>query len=344
MGAWGTALFSDDTACDVRERYKLLLRESQNSALATERLLQEFAETCEDPDDGPVFWLALALTQHKLGRLEPRVRSEALALLERGAGLERWREAGPRELKKRQAVHDKLRAELLSPLPPPRNIRPIFRDSTQWTVGELVAYRLRSERYIVLRVVSAEEHAHGRAPVVELLDWEGAAPPPPAALAEAAIRRANLSPWSLFQLLARSASLGARDPALAMKGLLADLGLLAPEDACVSMASLLDPAQSTPAGFDWAKHHQRVEKALDRVRAASAAVEARLKDLARQRVPALLAPITQFSLRREPGLESLPTRRLKRLRSVSPAAAPGEWLALRWTEFDELLQELFGLT
>jgi len=73
MGAWKAAVFSDDTACDVRDNYVDLIGDGLSGAEATKKLLREWAGSLDDPDEGPVFWLALAATQWKNGRLEDLV-------------------------------------------------------------------------------------------------------------------------------------------------------------------------------------------------------------------------------------------------------------------------------
>jgi len=40
----------------------------------------------------PLFWLALALAQWKLGRLDDETRRNALAIIDSGKEIERWRE------------------------------------------------------------------------------------------------------------------------------------------------------------------------------------------------------------------------------------------------------------
>jgi hypothetical protein len=75
MGAWGTAIFSDDDACDVRDGYRQLVTDGLTGPAATNRLLLEWKEVLADEDDGPLFWLALAATQWQFGRLEARVKA-----------------------------------------------------------------------------------------------------------------------------------------------------------------------------------------------------------------------------------------------------------------------------
>src|SRR5947209_4537342 len=107
MGAWGPAIFSDDTASDLRADYRDLIGDGVPGSSATDRLLVEWRGSLEDPDEAPVFWLALAATQWACGRLEPRVQEEALRVIADGSDLRRW--AGDAKLiKKRQAALSKL--------------------------------------------------------------------------------------------------------------------------------------------------------------------------------------------------------------------------------------------
>ena len=112
MGAWGTALFSDDTACDVRDSYVDLVGDGLTGPEATHALLREWSTTLNDSYESPVFWLALAATQRKCGRPEPRVLQQALNLIDSGSDLARWGESDSKDFKKRKVVLEKLRAQL----------------------------------------------------------------------------------------------------------------------------------------------------------------------------------------------------------------------------------------
>src|SRR5215467_13907588 len=121
MGVWGTALFSDDSACDVRDSYVTLVGDGLTGPEATRALLREWSASVNDPDEAPVFWLALAATQWKCGRLEPEVLRQALNVIDSGADLARWDE-DPTLRGKREVVLKKLRAQLISPQPPEKRI------------------------------------------------------------------------------------------------------------------------------------------------------------------------------------------------------------------------------
>lgn len=63
MGTWGVAIFSDDAAADVRDEWRGYLGEGLSGQQATDKLLKSWSASLDDPDDGPVFWLALAAAQ-----------------------------------------------------------------------------------------------------------------------------------------------------------------------------------------------------------------------------------------------------------------------------------------
>lgn len=170
MGAWNTAIFGDDTACDVREGYRELVANGSSGPQATDQLLREWREITDDEDDGPVFWLALAATQWACGRLEERVKAKAMTILDNGSSLSRWSDGGdPKVLKQHRAVLAKLRDQLQSPQPAIKRIRKRQRTECPWSVGEVLAYRLRSGRSLLLHVVGE----FGPSPVFAMLEWVG---------------------------------------------------------------------------------------------------------------------------------------------------------------------------
>src|SRR5687768_16684348 len=94
MGTWGTGIFDDDAAADVRDDWREAVLEGLSSEDATARLVGAYSELIDDPEEGPVFWIALAAAQHRMGRLLPAVRDRALALIDAGADVARFAEGG----------------------------------------------------------------------------------------------------------------------------------------------------------------------------------------------------------------------------------------------------------
>jgi hypothetical protein len=175
MGVSSTAIFGDDTACDVRDAYRELVANGSSGPEATDELLREWGDIIDDEDDGPVFWLALAAAQWACGRLEERVKTKAVKIIDKGSSLGLWSEGGESKmLKQRQAVLAKLRAQLQSPQPAVKRIRKPSKNECPWTVGEVLAYRLRSGKSVLLHVVGE----FGPSPIFAILDWVGKEIPP----------------------------------------------------------------------------------------------------------------------------------------------------------------------
>ena len=188
MGTWGTALYSDDLAADLRGDFTDAAGDGLSAASIVDRLAQEYAASVADADEGPVFWLAVADMGWRLGRLDERARLEALAAIDSGRDLARWED--PRDRVKRAAVLTALRARLSSPPPPPKHVPRRVRHATGWQLGEVFALRLKSGRLTLLRVCDFHEEKDGRFAVFELLDWTGDAVPSPAEIQGQAPRRA----------------------------------------------------------------------------------------------------------------------------------------------------------
>jgi hypothetical protein len=156
MGADGPGLFSDDTACDVRDEYREALEDGATDAEAESRVLREFADDLDDPDERIVVWLALAFTQSKHGRLSGTTRREVLAVLDAGGDLERWREAGPGAVRRRAAVLERVRAQVEGPQPAPRKVRRHRPPVSSLAAGQVLGYRARSGRLHLMRVVAVD--------------------------------------------------------------------------------------------------------------------------------------------------------------------------------------------
>jgi hypothetical protein len=193
MGAWGYKLYDDDEAQDARYSYKKLLEQGLDDQAATDEFLKVWRESLDDSDDGPTVWFALADTQWKFGRLEDRVRKQAMTIIDDGSSLARWEEGGPKVVARRQKVLDELKQQLLSPQPP-RKVIKVKKPAkiATWSPGELIAYRLYSGRFIVLCLEEIHEGHHAR---LSALDWIGDAPPEPRSVANLKRKPLDVGRW-----------------------------------------------------------------------------------------------------------------------------------------------------
>src|SRR5215469_93571 len=141
VSAWGPGLFADDTACDVRDEYRALIEDGTGDDSAMRRILDAYADALEDPDDGPVIWLALAFTQSKIGRLDHNLATRALEIIDHDEGMSRWLEQGPNLEARRRAALAQVRAQLTGPQPRRKKLRPPWRHVTSLHAGDVLAYR-----------------------------------------------------------------------------------------------------------------------------------------------------------------------------------------------------------
>jgi hypothetical protein len=159
MGSWGTGIFQDDFACDVRDYYNELVSLRFDDGEILDELKREFGVA--DGIDESTFWIALALLQHRLGRLTEDVRRQACEFIDTGRALNDWielTEEGDPSIKSREKQLQKAKAAILSPQPPrktpalSKELR-LRIDRTYepypWKPGNLYSYKTESGEYLV---------------------------------------------------------------------------------------------------------------------------------------------------------------------------------------------------
>lgn len=177
MGTWGTGLFSSDMARDIRDSYRERIEAGIEDAEATRLTLEEFRRSLDDPEEGTVLLVALAVTQSKIGRLDPVIRGRALAALDSGADLATWEQENPKLLPRRREVLNQARAQLTGVQPARKRLRPPPRPSSGLVAGDILALTLPSG-VALWRVVRVKSHRRGETPYLERLDFAGSEVPP----------------------------------------------------------------------------------------------------------------------------------------------------------------------
>jgi len=172
MGIWGAGIFDDDEAADLRTDYRVYLADAQSNEGATDLAARRYDANLADPGRTTAFWLALALIEQREGRLDPRVRTAALSIIDTGLDLAKWTD--PALKKKRAKALQGLRHTLTSASPPPKPMpKPIPTQLAGWTSSDVVAYRMENGRYALLHVLYYDlwSNVRARAPVVSVLNW-----------------------------------------------------------------------------------------------------------------------------------------------------------------------------
>jgi hypothetical protein len=211
VGTWGPAVFSDDLACDIRDDFRDLIAEGASPEDATEQLLRQYRSSLGNDDERAVVWLALASSQWSAGRLIPRVREPAMAIIESGEDLRRLEALGAdsRFLSRRRTALSKLKDQLQREPPPPRKIRRRFRSRSFFSPGDILLCRPNDD--VRLLVVVADPHVDkgGSGDRLVQLPWSGNTAPKGSELKRlvdkvrrkpsAADSRADCTAWLVFQ-------------------------------------------------------------------------------------------------------------------------------------------------
>ncbi len=168
MGAWGTAIFSNDTSSDVRAEFRDLIADGVGPREATDRLVSSYEPG--SGEDAVDFWLGLALAQHRLGRLLPDVHQAAVAAAQQ-EDLSRWQRED--RDKRRQAVAKAL-AELASEQPPSKAARKQPKSRTDLVEGQHFLYSFAPGRQVLFQVRFVQDGC----PLIAMLDWRDNDPVP----------------------------------------------------------------------------------------------------------------------------------------------------------------------
>lgn len=178
MGSWGTGIRQDDFVCDVEGAFREHLKDGKSLSDATESVHKQFAETIDDCDDGPLFWLALADMQWTYGGLDPLVRQRVSEIIESDIGMERWGEPTDKLYQHRKTAlakfHDKISRPNLKPTRPPKRIN----RKPKFTPGDCLAVQLENGQYGAALVLATDSSdAEHPTDLVADLDYLSDEPP-----------------------------------------------------------------------------------------------------------------------------------------------------------------------
>jgi hypothetical protein len=185
MGVFGAGIFADDDALDVREEYRHILGDMQSDERATEIAARAYNASFDNPGETTAFWLALAWTQWKMGRLDPRVKAIGLRIIDEGLDIAKW-EGSPLRSKRLRALAT-ARTMFESPPPPARAMpKPLPKQLTELETNEFVAVRLENGRVAVLHVLGWKRSGwfKVKGPCVSIYNWTATEMPTEADLAE----------------------------------------------------------------------------------------------------------------------------------------------------------------
>lgn len=147
MSAWGYAIRSDDTVCDIQDSFKNSLKKDKNIAIATEAVHSEYGHMMGDPDDEPLFWLALADMQWTYGDLDAKVLKRVKADFKSEAGMDVWRDDPEFKFEKRRQVLEKFIDKISKRNPKPTKIPKLVIRPPKFAAGDCIAVPLEDGTY-----------------------------------------------------------------------------------------------------------------------------------------------------------------------------------------------------
>jgi len=119
MSSWGTGLYQDDFAADLKNTIALVSKVPADGDRLLAILRELHGDADLDGDDGTTFWLVVADQFERKGVVSPAVSKRALAVIEDDEDLDRLRDLGldARGLAARRKVLDELASRLRAPRP-----------------------------------------------------------------------------------------------------------------------------------------------------------------------------------------------------------------------------------
>jgi hypothetical protein len=209
MGAWGPALYSDDTTCDVRDAYVENLKLGRSDTEAYEYVLRSYADLADDWQVMYLVYFALADTAWKYGRLHEPIKARALELIGQGGDISVWERDAPDEVPARRKTLRSLEVRLLSEQPEPRQVTVSTpkpkKIRCKAPVGTVFTLDLPSGYQAFVAIAGFIDLGKSVDPVFSILDWRCHTLPSQAELNEAALKTlpvksglGNQAHWGIF--------------------------------------------------------------------------------------------------------------------------------------------------
>lgn len=165
MGAWGTAISSNDTYADIYSDFFELYNNGLDVAEISKKLIDNNQETINDTVDSNNFWFALAKAQWECKQLDKEIFEQVKKVIETGADLEIWRqlEAEEKDIKKRKAVLDKFLTDLQTERPKSKSRKKKIIRQPVFEKGDCLTFKLENGNYggaVILEAIKDSEYGH----------------------------------------------------------------------------------------------------------------------------------------------------------------------------------------
>ncbi len=161
MGTWGTRLTDDDYAADVIAEYFELYNSGKEPGEVRSVLEKNEVSSISDPNDGYMFWLALAKAQWDVGALDQDVFRKVRQIVESDVDTKNWIARGARETdaQKRKISISNFLLKLEKVNPKPKKRKKTRLKSSPFNKGDVLVFKFSDGYYGATVVFNAEKES-----------------------------------------------------------------------------------------------------------------------------------------------------------------------------------------
>lgn len=152
MSGWGTKIFDNDLALDVKNDFQDLL----GLGMKIEDYILKYKPLMKD-DDCCAFWSALAKIEWDYGLLQERTKNNAKYVINHFSDVHLYREE--KDQKRREKELKELCLQLESINEKPKRKRKTFAYRTTWKEGDIFAYPI-DDKYIYIHIIEINRKEH----------------------------------------------------------------------------------------------------------------------------------------------------------------------------------------
>lgn len=162
MGTWGTAISSNDTYADIYSEFTELYNDGMNVPEITAKLISEYPDIINDPEDSNNFWFAIAKAQWDYKQADTAIFNKVKDIIKSGNDLAVWKNLGANEkdIAKRQIVLTKFLETLESEKPKAKARKKVKITTPDFEKGECFTFKLGNGNYGGAVVLEAIQIKH----------------------------------------------------------------------------------------------------------------------------------------------------------------------------------------
>jgi hypothetical protein len=165
MGAWGTAISSNDTYADIYGTFFDFYNDGLDVAEISRKIISDNQETINDYDDCNNFWFALAKAQWECKQLDKAIFDRVKKVIETDTDLQVWRQldTNEKDIKKRKVVLDKFLADLQTERPKAKPRKKKIIRQPIFEKGDCLTFKLENGNFggaVVLEATKNTEYGY----------------------------------------------------------------------------------------------------------------------------------------------------------------------------------------